>query len=174
MDHDANLHEFLERCEQSNLVLNSDKLRLHLKEVPFIGHNISSEGLKSLPDKIKAVVDTPPPTDVQGVRRFIGMVQYLVKFLPQLSTTTAPLRMLLQTKGHFSLEFKSAERFRQNQASYDATSSATVLYSVVWTMKSPSNATRARTVWELFYYSVDSQWRLHHVLCRQLKQGMLN
>ena len=100
-DHDAKLHKFLERCELSNLVLNPDKLRLRLKEVPFMGHIISSEGLQSSADKVKAVLDMPPPTDKQGVRRFIGMVQYLAKFLPHLSAMTAPLRVLLQDNSTF-------------------------------------------------------------------------
>ena len=101
LDHDAKLHKFLERCEQHNLILNADKVRLRLTEVPFIGHIISAEGLKSSPDKVQAVLEMPIPTDLQGVRRFVGMVQYLAKFLPRLSDMTAPLRMLLKNNCNF-------------------------------------------------------------------------
>ena len=36
----------------------------------------------------------PQPVDVQGVRRFCGMVQYLSKFIPHLADTLEPIRML--------------------------------------------------------------------------------
>ena len=41
-------------------------------------------------------MDMPPPKDVAGVQRFLGMVQYLSKFLPRLSDMTKPLRDLTQ------------------------------------------------------------------------------
>ena len=43
---------------------------------------------------MKAVKDMPNPTDVAGVRRFLGFVNYLSKFLPSLSDLCEPLRKL--------------------------------------------------------------------------------
>lgn len=45
-DHDMKLRGLLERCRELNVKLNPDKLQLRLKEVPYIGHILSSEGLK--------------------------------------------------------------------------------------------------------------------------------
>ena len=50
-EHDASLHAFLKRCEERNAVLNFDKLTLRRKNVPFIGHVATSEGLKAAPRK---------------------------------------------------------------------------------------------------------------------------
>ena len=44
--------------------------------------------------KIRAIIEMPPPTDVAGVQRLLGMIQYLSKFLPSLSDMTKPLRQL--------------------------------------------------------------------------------
>ena len=48
--------------------MNKDKLKLKLKEVTFKGHLITNEGLKMDPEKVRAVLDMPKPTDVSGVR----------------------------------------------------------------------------------------------------------
>ena len=93
-DHDRKLRALMERCRERNIKLNEAKIKLRMTSVPFIGHQITSEGLKPDPDKIKAVVEMPSPTDVKGVQRFLGFVQYLSKFLPQLSDICEPLRKL--------------------------------------------------------------------------------
>jgi hypothetical protein len=69
-------------------------MKLRLKEVPYVGHLITSDGLKPDPEKVKAVKEMPNPTDVAGVRRLIGFVNYLNKFMPKLSDACEPLRKL--------------------------------------------------------------------------------
>ena len=93
-DHDCKLRALMERCRERNIKLNEAKVKLRMTSVPFIGHQITSEGLKPDPNKIKAVVEMPSPTDVKGVQRFLGFVNYLSKFLPQLSDVCEPLRKL--------------------------------------------------------------------------------
>ena len=61
----------------------------------FLGQILSAEGIRSDPDKIAAILEFPEPTDVQGVGRFLGMANHLMKFLPNLAETTKPLRDLL-------------------------------------------------------------------------------
>ena len=50
--------------------------------------------MKPDPEKVKAVNEMPNPTDVAGVRRFLGFVNYLSKFLTSLSDICEPLRKL--------------------------------------------------------------------------------
>ena len=52
--------------------------------------------MKAEDGKMKAIVDMPQPTDVSGVRRFCGMMQYMAKFITSLSTTLEPLRKITQ------------------------------------------------------------------------------
>ena len=94
VDHDRNLRAFLTRCTENNVKLNADKFQLRQAEVPFIGHVASNQGLQVSPEKVRAILDMPVPTDVKAVQRFLGAVQYLAKFLPCLSDMTGPLREL--------------------------------------------------------------------------------
>ena len=95
-DHDRNVRAFLDRCRERTLKLNKNKARLKQHEIPFIGHILTPQGLKPDPCKVKAIVDMPDPTDAQSLRRFLGMVNYLAKFLPRLSEETEVLRKLTE------------------------------------------------------------------------------
>ena len=87
-DHDKNLRIVLERARERNLTLYKDKVHLRPTEVPYIGRLLTADGLKK---KVEAIVMMPKPTDVQAVKRFLGMANYLSKFLPHLSTVTEQL-----------------------------------------------------------------------------------
>ena len=57
---------------------------------------ISEEGLELTADKVRALVEAPVPKDVSQLQSFLGLVNYYAKFLPNLSSTLAPLNQLLQ------------------------------------------------------------------------------
>nr|XP_024003241.1 solute carrier family 12 member 7 [Salvelinus alpinus] len=94
LDLDKNLKMLLDRCRKLDIKLNPEKLQLRLKEVPHIGHLLTSEGLKVDPGKVAAIKQMPRPTDVQGVQRFLGMVNYLAKFCSHATEICEPLRQL--------------------------------------------------------------------------------
>ena len=96
VDHDQNLDAFLQRCQEKNLRLNENKIKLRMQEVPFIGHVATADGLRVDPHKVRAVMEMPPPQDIPAVQRLLGLAQYLSKFLPHLSEITKPLRELTQ------------------------------------------------------------------------------
>ena len=56
----------------------------------------TGQGLCVDPSKVRAILEMPPPSDVAGVQRLLGMTQYLAKFLPHLSDITKPMRDLTQ------------------------------------------------------------------------------
>ena len=93
-DHDQNLTAFLQRCHELNLTLNLQKIKLRLSRVPFMGHLLTADGVVTDPNKVQAIRDMPVPTDVKSLKRFLGMVIYLAKFLPNLSSVCEPLRRL--------------------------------------------------------------------------------
>ena len=66
-----------------------------------MGHIFGAEGIKPDPEKTRAVLEMEKPSDVQGVQRLIGVVTYLAKFLPQLSTVSEPLRRLTDKDSEF-------------------------------------------------------------------------
>ena len=64
-------------------------------------HIVSDQGLKPNSDKIKAIINMSTPQDKEGVRRFLGLIQYLSKFIPDLSDLDASLRILLKSNVEF-------------------------------------------------------------------------
>ncbi|XP_064637858.1 uncharacterized protein K02A2.6-like [Lineus longissimus] len=93
-NHDQNIISLLERCRENNTKLNWDKLKFKLSEVDFSGHLFTTNGLKADPKKVEAIANMPKPTDVAGVQRLIGMINYLSQFLKGLSDACEPLREL--------------------------------------------------------------------------------
>ena len=59
-----------------------------------MGHLLISHGLKPDPAKVSAILDMPEPADIAAVRRFIGTVNYLGKYLPRLSRVAKPVTSL--------------------------------------------------------------------------------
>ena len=82
--HDRHLEGFLNRCRDVNIKLNKEKFQLRMSEKTYMGHIVTGSGLKLDPDKVKAIQEMKPPTDVQGLRRFLGLVNYLSKFIPNM------------------------------------------------------------------------------------------
>ena len=93
-DHSENLSGLQNICKEKNIKLNGAKAASHQDEISFMGHRISSEGVQ--PDwlKVAAILNMPPPTDVHRVPRLCGMVQYLAKFMPNLTSDLEPIRAL--------------------------------------------------------------------------------
>ena len=70
--------------------------------MPYIGHLLTSDRVKADPSKVEAIANLTKPTDVPGVRRILGMTNYLAKFLPNLSDISEPLRQLTRKENEFS------------------------------------------------------------------------
>ena len=101
-DHDANLEHLLQRAREQNLKLNKIKLKLCLSEVSYMGHRLTKHGLSPDPTKVKAISDMPRPDSKKAVERFLGCLQYLSRFLPQLAEIAAPLRVLTEQSAIFT------------------------------------------------------------------------
>ena len=101
-EHDRNLRKVLDRAREKGIRFNPDKMKIGVKELPFIGHLVTDEGLKIDESKLQAILKHDVPDDRQKLERFLGMVNYLAKFTPNLAELTAPLRKLLKRNQNFS------------------------------------------------------------------------
>ena len=81
-EHDATLRKVLERARSQGMKFNKAKIQLKMPEVFYMGTHISKEGIRPSKPKIKAIVQIPEPVDKDGVRRLIGMLNYLSPFIP--------------------------------------------------------------------------------------------
>jgi hypothetical protein len=95
-EHDATLRVVLERARKHDVRFNKDKLQYKVPQVKYVGHIVSGQGLSPDPEKVQAIVNMPTPTCAEGLSRFIGMGNWLSKFIPNFSSVTQPLRQLLQ------------------------------------------------------------------------------
>jgi hypothetical protein len=94
IDHDNNLIALVNRCRESGLHLNK-KLQIDRQYTTFMGHELTKFGLRPDQQKIKAIVEMPPPADRLALMRLLGMAVFLAKFVPNFSEVTAKLRELL-------------------------------------------------------------------------------
>ena len=73
-----------------------EKVRPQSKEVTYIGHRLTQEGIKPDDEKVRAINDMPAPTYKKEVVRLLGTVNCMGKLIPNLATVTEPMRVLLR------------------------------------------------------------------------------
>jgi len=95
-EHWANVAAVLTKFEEAGLRLKMDKCVFGVREVIYLGHCISSNGIQPTSDKVDAVVRAPVPHTVTELKSYLGLINYYAKFLPKLSSTLAPLHALLR------------------------------------------------------------------------------
>ncbi|GJV58241.1 reverse transcriptase domain-containing protein [Tanacetum coccineum] len=90
-----NLDKMLQRCRDANLVLSWEKCHFMVKEGIVLGHKVSGAGLEV--DKAKIdVISKLPPTNVKGIRSFLGHVGFYGRLIKDFSKITHPLTKLLE------------------------------------------------------------------------------
>ena len=94
-EHDTHLTEVLQRLQGTGITLNKEKCEFSKTSIKFLGYVIDSDGIQPDPDKVKAILSVKNPQNVGDVRRFLGMVNQMNKFCPNLADITKPLRDLL-------------------------------------------------------------------------------
>ena len=87
------LRQLFDRCRERNL--NREKCHFRGSEVHYVGHVLSADGVKPDPQKVEAIIAMPTPVNREDLQRFLGVVTYLPKFIPNMSQKSAPLRQLL-------------------------------------------------------------------------------
>lgn len=94
-EHQLHLKIVFQRLREHGLTLNVEKCIFGTPEVKFLGYLISSKGISPLPEKVQAIRDFSKPTTVVQLRRFLGMINFYHRCLPQAATMQAPLNKFL-------------------------------------------------------------------------------
>ena len=103
LEHDKHLINFLDICRRNTLTLNPDNMQFRLPQVLFFGHQWSAKGLSPDPKKIAAVKRMDLPQNVETMRSFLRLVNYLNRFIPHLAELIEPLREICRQDTEFEL-----------------------------------------------------------------------
>ena len=87
-----------------------------LKEVSFLGHVVSEEGIRVDPKKIEVILEWKPPRSVTEVCSFLGLTGYYRRFVEGFSMTAAPMTRLLQKNVRFEWSGKCQASFEKLKA----------------------------------------------------------
>lgn len=111
--HNKNLQDVFERLRKVNLKLNPQKCNFLKKELLYLGHVISGNGILPDPDKIRIVQNYPRPTNVDETRRFVAFVNYYRKFMPNFAELAYPLNKLCRKNASFVWDKKCQSAFEK-------------------------------------------------------------
>ncbi|KMQ83357.1 enzymatic polyprotein endonuclease reverse [Lasius niger] len=100
-DHNKRLTEVLRRLRENNLKLQPDKCEFLRKEVIYLGHIISENGIMPDPSKLAAIKNFPTPKRVKDIQSFIGLAGYYRKFIEDFSRIAKPLTKLTKKSEKF-------------------------------------------------------------------------
>ncbi|GJP52561.1 hypothetical protein CLOM_g11663, partial [Closterium sp. NIES-68] len=111
--HLKDLAAVFHKLQQHRLITKGSKCEFLKQELEFLGHVISTEGIRIDPKKLRAIQEWKPPTNLQQLQSFLGFVNYVRRFIPSMAGLLGPLTDLLQ-KG------TSYEWGEKQQAAFEA------------------------------------------------------
>ena len=104
--HLKSLHKALCRLQEHNLRVKPEKCAFFAPEITYLGHRINEQGVSTVQEKVKGIMDAPTPQSTSELRSFLGTVNYYGSFIHDLSTKLSPLNQLLRkgVKFHWTKE----------------------------------------------------------------------
>ncbi|KAH8315152.1 hypothetical protein KR059_012016, partial [Drosophila kikkawai] len=95
-EHVRNLREVFRRLRAANLRLNRDKCQFFQRSLTYLGHVISEAGIQTDPEKVAAIRELPPPTNLKELRRCLGIASWYRRFVPNFADVVEPMTSLLK------------------------------------------------------------------------------
>ena len=111
-EHIKRLGEVFGRLRNAGLKLKPSKCELCKAEVKYLGHVVTEQGIRTDPDKIKAVSDWATPTNLKQLRGFLGLCSYYRKFINHFAEIASPLHALTKKNESFIWSSQCEESFQ--------------------------------------------------------------
>ena len=93
-DHDAALQAVFQKMRENNLTANPAKCLFNQSSIDFFGHHFSADGISADDKKVASLINASPPKNATEVRSFLGLAQYLARFIKDFASISAPIRQL--------------------------------------------------------------------------------
>lgn len=117
VEHLKTLKAVFDRLKEYGIRIKRPKCKFLQLSVEYLGHVVNAAGLHANPNKVKAVIDAPPPKDLTELRAFLGLLNYFCKFLPNSSHKLHPLNTLLKKKQKWEWTAACAAAFKEAKES---------------------------------------------------------
>ena len=89
------MHRFQEgSLREADLKMKCSKYDFFKSEIHYLGHLISAEGIRPLPNKLDCIRNMPVPKDAKEIKQFLGLTGYYRKFVPRFADISRPLTTL--------------------------------------------------------------------------------
>ncbi|KAG8474400.1 hypothetical protein CXB51_033844 [Gossypium anomalum] len=112
-EHAEHLRTVLQILREKQLYAKFSKCEFWLREVGFLGHIVSAEGIRVDPSKISAIVNWSPPKNVSEIRSFLGLASYYRRFVQGFSMIASPMTRLLQKDVKFEWTDECQQSFNR-------------------------------------------------------------
>ena len=93
-DHDDALQAVLQRMRENSLTANPAKCLFNQSSIDFFGHHFSADGISADDKKVASLINASPPKNATEARSFLGLAQYLARFIKDFASISAPIRQL--------------------------------------------------------------------------------
>ena len=110
-EHMQNLKTVFQRLRKTNLKLNPDKCSFFQRELEYLGHKVSPNGITQFERNVEKVLNFSQPKNRKEVERFIGLASYYRKFIPKFSKLTHNMNKLNSKNVEFAFNEKCIEEF---------------------------------------------------------------
>ena len=94
IDHDNALRAVLQRMRENNLTANPEKCIFNQSSINFFGHRFSADGISADDKKVSSLINAIPPRNATEACSFLGLTQYLSRFIKDFASISAPIRHL--------------------------------------------------------------------------------
>ena len=112
-EHDEKCRRLFDRLRKAKLSLQPDKCEFLKKEVIYLGHIISKDGVKPNPEKVEAVRNFPRPRNIKNIRQFLGLTGYYRRFIDGYAGMAKPLTQLLKSDVPFNWGEEQENSFKE-------------------------------------------------------------
>lgn len=112
-EHLERLSSVLARLKSAGLKINPKKCRLFHREVEFLGHIVSRQGIATDPEKVRVVREWPVPLNLTELRSFLGLASYYRRFIQSFASIADPLHKLLNKGERFLWTDECETAFRK-------------------------------------------------------------
>ena len=101
LDHLEHLEIVFNRLKEAGLKMKCSKCDFFKSKIHYLGHLISADGIRPLPNKLDSIKHMPAPKDAKEIKQFLGLTGYYRKFVPRFANISRPLTTLTKKDQKF-------------------------------------------------------------------------